>query len=77
MDLFWLAFQHETTVCVVIQPAYSLIEARLRVAEAHNLIESFREGHQLDPKTAKKVPKNCIGKPLSATLANKLLANLA
>jgi hypothetical protein len=77
MDLFWLVFQHETTVCVVIQPAHSLIAARLRVAVAHDLIESFREGHELDPKTAKKVPKNYVGKPLSATQAKNLLAKLA
>jgi hypothetical protein len=74
MRLYWLCYRHNNQVSVVIEPAPSLIHARLR-ASLHGLDEgTFTEGHELDGKTEKQVPKAMIGRRLSQQEAKKLLA---
>jgi hypothetical protein len=74
MPLCWLCYQHNNQISVVIEPGASLIHARLR-ASLHGLDEgTFTEGHELDGKTEKQVPKAMIGRRLSQQEAKKLLA---
>jgi hypothetical protein len=75
--VFWLTYQTATGVCVALQPGFSLIHARM--AAAVNELEpgEFIEGHQLDAKTIKKIPKNMIGTCLSSKRAEQLLKKLA
>lgn len=41
-----------------------------------NVPGEFQEGYELDDKTARKVPKAQVGKPLSRKQANALLKKL-
>jgi hypothetical protein len=76
--VFWLTFKTSNGVCVVLQPASSLIWARVHAATKNGLEPgSFIEGHQLDKKLIKKIPKDMIGKPLSSKQAQQLLKKLA
>ena len=52
-ELFWFKTKD---ISVIIQPAGHIIEARMRAMLA-NVFGEFQEGHELDDKTAKKVPK--------------------
>lgn len=75
--VFWLVFDSPRGVCVVLQPGPSLIHARL-VANLNGTADfTFTEGHQLDAKTVKKIPKDMIGKCLSSKQAQQLLKRLA
>ena len=62
-------------ISVIIQPAGHIIEARMRAMLA-NVPGAFQEGHELDDKTAKKVPKGMIGRVLSRKEATALLRKL-
>ena len=62
--------------CVVLQPGYSLIDARVKAAIAKLEPGEFTEGHQLDAKMAKRIPKKAIGRCLSASEAAALLKKL-
>lgn len=73
--LFWLVFKRPKEVVIVIQPAGDIITARMRAMLA-GIEGKFQEGHQLDAKTAKKVPKAQIGKLLSRAQATALLKKL-
>jgi hypothetical protein len=74
MPLFWLCYHHNNQVKVVIEPAPSLIHARMR-ASLDGLDEgTFTEAHELDGRTERKVPKAMIGRRLSQTEAKRLLA---
>jgi hypothetical protein len=72
--LFWLVFQAKD-ISVFIQPAGGLIEARMRAMLA-KVPGEFQEGHELDDKIAKKVPKGMIGRVLSPKEATALLKKL-
>ena len=74
-QLFWLVFKKGGDITVFIQPAGALGMARLRAALA-GIDGEFQEGHELDAKMAKKVPKAQVGKPLSRKQANALLKKL-
>jgi hypothetical protein len=74
MPLYWLRYQHNNQIFVIIEPAPSLIHARMRAA-LNGLDEgTFTEGHELDRRTEKKVPKAMIGRRLSQQEAKRLLA---
>ena len=75
-SLYWLVYKSGRDVTVVIQPGGSLAFARLKAAVA-GIEGEFQEGHELDAKMARKVPKSQIGKPLSRTQATALLKRLA
>src|ERR1700716_97597 len=55
-----------------------MISARLKAAMADLADDqNFIEGHELDPKTASKVPQEAIGRRLSQDEAAELLDHLA
>jgi hypothetical protein len=71
MPLYWLVYRHNNSISVVIEPAHSLIHARLR-ASLDGLDEGeFTEGHELPGKW--KVTKEMIGRRLSQAEAKRLL----
>ena len=73
MPLYWRCYRHNNQISVVIEPAHSLIYARLR-SSIDKLDEGeFTEGHELDRKW--QVPKARIGR-LSQEEAKRLLAKL-
>jgi hypothetical protein len=75
-SLFWLVYKSGRDLTVVIQPGGSLGFARLKAAVA-GIEGEFQEGHELDAKTAKKVPKGMIGRVLTRKEAAALLKRLA
>jgi hypothetical protein len=50
MPLYWLCYRHNNQISVVIEPAHSLIHARLRSAIDGLDEGDFTEGHELDRK---------------------------
>jgi hypothetical protein len=76
MPLYWLCYRHNNQISVVIEPGASLIHARMRAALAELNEGEFTEGHELDRKTEKLVPKDMIGRRLSQEQAKRLLAKL-
>ena len=73
MQLYWLCYQHNNKISVVIEPGASPVHARMRAALAGLDEGTFTEGHELDRKTTKQVPKAMIGRRLSQEEAKKLL----
>jgi hypothetical protein len=76
MPLYWLCHRHNNHISVVIEPAPSLIHARMRASLAGLDEGTFTEGHELDRRTEKQVPKAMIGRRLSQQEAKRLLARL-
>jgi hypothetical protein len=72
MPLYWLCYRHHNRISVVIEPAHSLIYARLRATIDGLDQGEFTEGHELDRKM--RVPKEMIGRRLSQEEAKRLLA---
>jgi hypothetical protein len=70
MRLYWLCYQHNNQISVVIEPGASPIHARMRASLAGLDQGTFTEGHELDRKTEKQVP---IGRRLSQQEAKRLL----
>jgi hypothetical protein len=48
MPLYWLCYQHNNQISVVIEPGASLIHARMRASLAGLDEGTFTEGHELD-----------------------------
>jgi hypothetical protein len=76
MPLFWLCYRHNNQVSVVIQLGASIIYARMRAAFVGLEEGTFTEGHELDGKSEKQVPKAMIGRRLSQEEAKGLLTKL-
>ena len=72
MPLYWLCYRHNNHISVVIEPAHSLVYARLRAAVDGLDEGEFTEGHE--PPGKWKVAKAMIGRRLSQSEAKKLLA---
>jgi len=72
MPLYWLCYRHDNQISVVIEPAASLVHARMKAAIAGLDQGEFTEGHELPSKW--NVPKAMIGRRLSQAEAKKLLA---
>jgi hypothetical protein len=72
MPLYWLVYRLADHIAVVIQPAPSLIHARMRSALTNLALGEFTEGHQLPDKW--RVPNSAIGRRLSQPEAKALLA---
>ena len=60
MPLYWLCYRHTDQIAVVIEPAPSLVHARMKAAIAGLDEGEFTEGHELDRKW--KVAKEMIGR---------------
>jgi hypothetical protein len=73
--LFWLVIKQPKGVAVIIQPAGDIITARMKAMLA-GIEGEFQEGHALDAKAARKVPKAQISKTLSRAQATALLKKL-
>jgi hypothetical protein len=73
--LFWLVYAKDDDITVFLQPGDSLAFARLKAAIA-GMEGDYREGHMLDDKFAKKVPKKMIGRALSRNEATALLKKM-
>jgi hypothetical protein len=76
MPLYWLCYRHNNQAKFVIELGASLSHARMQAALA-GLDEAFTEGHELDGKIEKQVPKSMIGRRLSQAEAKRLLGKLA
>ena len=74
MPLYWLCYRHNNQIAVVIEPAASLVHARMLAALGGLGRGTFTEGHELDLKTEKRVPNAMIGRRLSQEEAKRLLA---
>jgi len=74
MPLYWLCYRHNNQVSVVIELGASVVHARMQAALAGSDEGTFTEGHELDPKTEKRVPRAMIGRRLSQDEAKRLLA---
>ena len=61
--LFWLVYGKADDITLLIQPAGSLVFARLKAAMA-GMDGEYQEGYELDDKMARKAPKKLIGCPL-------------
>jgi len=72
MPFYWLCYQHNKRISVVIEPGVSPIHARMRAGLANLDEGEFTEGHELDRKW--RVPKAMIGRRLSQEEAKRLLA---
>ena len=78
VSLFWLLYRVNGRPRVVIQPGSSIIHARLKATMADLADDhTFAEGHELDTKTSRKVPKEAIGRRMSQDEAVELLDHLA
>jgi hypothetical protein len=73
--LFWLVYGQGDDIILFIQPAGSLGFARLKAAMA-GMDGELREGHELDAKTARRIPKAQITKPLDRKQIDALLKKL-
>jgi hypothetical protein len=51
MPLYWLCYQHNNQISVIIEPGASPIHARMRAALAGLDEGTFTEGHELDRKS--------------------------
>jgi hypothetical protein len=71
-SLFWLVFKNGHDLSVIVQPAGAIIAARMRALLA-GIEGEFQKGHELDAKTAKKMPKGMIERVLSRNEAAALL----
>jgi hypothetical protein len=74
MPVYWLCYRHNNQISVVIEPASSLIHARMRAALAKLDEGEFTEGHELPGKW--KVAKEMVGRRLTQDQAKRLLAKL-
>jgi hypothetical protein len=73
--LWWIVNQDGGKPSIVVQEAGDVITARLKAKLAGHEGE-FTEAHKLDAKTAKKMPKDLVGRVLSQREATRLLKKL-
>jgi hypothetical protein len=72
--MFWMVFEIDGEKCVWIEESGSLMVARLKASLQG--VTGFVEGHELDKKTAEKLPKASMRKMLRGTKAQRLLATM-
>lgn len=73
--MFWLTYDTPHGLEVYIAQAGYLSSARMKAGLAGQE-GTFQEGHELDAKTAKKIPAAMVGKTLSRKEAEQLLRRL-
>jgi hypothetical protein len=76
MSLFWIVRDHEGIRSFFIAKANNQIFAWISSAIAGHQGGTPVETHELDEKTARKVPKKMIGRVLSGKEAKELLKRL-
>ena len=76
MALFWIAKTHEGKQTYFIQEGATALFASLRASIAGQ-VGNFEEAIELDAKTARKVPRKMIGRVLSQSEAEALLARIS
>jgi hypothetical protein len=74
--MYWLTFETSGDVQVRIVQANHLLLARMKAGMAGQK-GAFQEGHQLDAKTAGKIPEKMVGRSLSQKEATALLKQIA
>jgi hypothetical protein len=75
LHLYWLVHRIDGEPKVYVQESSSLIEARLK-AGLVGVKGEYVEGHELDDKTARKVPKDMRQRVLSGIEAARLLKRM-
>jgi hypothetical protein len=75
VPLYWIVHEMEGKPCVFVQEASSLIYARMEAQKA-GCNGKFLEAHELDRATAKKLPRDVIGRTLSRAKARAVLQGL-
>jgi hypothetical protein len=73
--LWWIVHEDDGKPSVFVQEASSLVHARMKANLAGHGGE-FSQAHQLDEKTAKKMPKDLVGRVLNQKEAMRLLKRL-
>jgi len=73
--MWWLVFDVNGERCVWLEDAPDMVQARFKATMAGSK-GSFLEGHELDRKTAKKVPNDLVGRILRNPEAMRLLKKL-
>jgi hypothetical protein len=73
--MFWLTFETSYGIEVRIIEANHLVLARMKAGMAGQR-GMFQEGHQLDAKTAKKIPAKMMGRTLTHKEAFALLKGI-
>jgi hypothetical protein len=76
MALFWLVHEIDGERRVMIREDSTLIFAKVKAA-IDGFGGVFVEAHQLDAKTAQKIPRKMIGRALTADEAAKVLDRLS
>jgi hypothetical protein len=74
--MFWLTFETSGDIQVHIVEANHLMLARIKAGMVGQK-GVFQEGHQLDAKTARKIPEKMVGRSLSQKEATALLKRIA
>jgi hypothetical protein len=77
MSLFWIVHEIDGKPQVFIENASSLIYARMNLTSRGVDPDTFKEAHELDGKTARKVPKAMTGRALSQREAKALLETIS
>ena len=77
MYLYWLCYRHDRQISVVIEPGSSLVHARMRAALDGLDEGTFAEGHELNGKIERKLPKDAMSRRLSQKEAVQLLEVIA
>jgi hypothetical protein len=62
MPVFWIVHEVDGEPCVFVQEASSLIYARMQALQT-GCDGKFLEAHELDRTTAKKLPRDVVGRP--------------
>ena len=75
MRLYWLVHKYNGQRRVFIQQASSMVSARLQARTMGHEGE-YLEGHELQAKTARRLPLDMIGRVLSRDEAAGLLERL-
>jgi hypothetical protein len=74
VPLFWIVYDNPQERTVVLQPASTLLYARILAESGKDL--TYVESHEIDTETEKKIPRKMIGRPLTMDEANALLKKM-
>ena len=77
VPMFWLAYDKGGRRYIVIEPASTLILARMLAATKDSEKGTFSGGFPLENTIAKDVPRDMIGRALPLSEAEKLLVLFA